>query len=44
LAEAGLLPPGQLRLVGLPPGSPVRGPSGLLAEPLLTRCWHGLPR
>src|SRR6266511_2001310 len=44
LAEAGLLPPGQLRLVGLPPGSPVRGPAGLLAEPLLTRCWHGLPR
>jgi len=36
LAEAGLVPPGELRLVDLPPGSPVRGPSGLLAEPLLT--------
>src|SRR5262249_24426571 len=36
LAEAGLVPPGELRLVELPPGSPVRGPSGLLAEPLLT--------
>jgi len=36
LAQAGLVPPGELRLVDLPPGSPVRGPSGLLAEPLLT--------
>jgi hypothetical protein len=36
VAEAGLLPPGALRLVDLPPGLPVRGPSGLLAEPLLT--------
>lgn len=37
LAEAGLVPPGELRLVDLPPGWPVRGPSGLLAEPLLTQ-------
>jgi arginase len=39
LAEAGLVPPGELRLVDLdlPPGSPVRGPSGLLAEPLLSQ-------
>lgn len=36
LAEAGLVPLGKLRLIDLPPGSPVRGPSGLLAEPLLT--------
>jgi arginase len=36
LAEAGLVPPGELRLVDLPPGSPMRGPSGLLAEALLT--------
>jgi arginase len=36
LAEAGLVPLDELRLVALPPGSPVRGPSGLLAEPLLT--------
>jgi arginase len=36
LAEAGLVPLGELRMVDLPPGLPVRSPSGLLAEPLLT--------